>query len=36
MSQSKYRVMVLLWLALATGATFAAIARALQAGQFVY
>jgi hypothetical protein len=36
MSQSKYRVMVLLWLALATGATFAAIARALQAAQFVY
>jgi hypothetical protein len=36
MSQSNYRVMVLLWLALATAATFAAIARALEAGQFVY
>jgi hypothetical protein len=36
MSQSKYRAMVLFWLALATAATFAAIARALQAGQFVY
>lgn len=31
-----YRVMVLLWLTLATAATFAAIARALQTAQFVY
>lgn len=36
MSQSNYRVVVLLWLALTTAAAFAAIARALQAGQFVY
>ena len=31
-----YRVMVLLWLTLATAATFAAIAHAIHAGQFVY
>ena len=35
-SQLNYRVMVLLWLALATAATFAAIARALRLAQFVY
>lgn len=31
-----YRLMVLLWLTVATAATFAAIAHALYAGQFVY
>ena len=31
-----YRLMVLLWLTMATAATFAAIANALHAGRFVY
>jgi hypothetical protein len=35
-AQSNYRVLVLVWLAAATAATFAAIANALLAGRFLY
>jgi hypothetical protein len=31
-----YRLLVLVWLILATAATFAVISRALQDGQFLY
>ena len=35
-AQVNYRWMVLLWLALATAATFAAMAHALHDGRFLY